>query len=108
MQTAADLTDIKPEQAFPLLNRSLLGAGAFLLVGGENSRPNPMTIGWATLGTVWGKPALAVYVRPSRYTHGLLESTRHFSVNVPEGEVFSKALAFCGSKSGRDLRATIT
>jgi len=42
-------------------------------------------------------------VRPTRYTHGLMETARKFSVNVPAGGSLSKALALCGSKSGRDL-----
>ena len=40
------------------------GDGAVLLAG---TPPNPMTIGWGTLGIIWGKPVFQVYVRPSRY-----------------------------------------
>jgi len=103
MQTSPPLIDVKPELALPRLSRALNSAGAFLLTGAENSRPNPMTIGWASLGTVWGKQVLTVFVRPSRYSCQLLEAARHFSVNVPADGALSSALALCGAKSGRDL-----
>lgn len=76
-----------------------LGGGGCLLITGE--RGNPMTIGWGMMGIVWGKPVLGVLVRPSRYSYGLLEDCPEFTVNVPTGEL-KKALALCGSVSGRD------
>jgi flavin reductase (DIM6/NTAB) family NADH-FMN oxidoreductase RutF len=76
-----------------------LGGSGCLLVTGEQG--NPMTIGWGMMGIVWGKPVFSVLVRPSRYSYGLLSSCPQFSVNVPGGEL-KKALAVCGSKSGRD------
>jgi flavin reductase (DIM6/NTAB) family NADH-FMN oxidoreductase RutF len=60
-----------------------------------------MTIGWATLGLVWGEPVLTVFVRPSRFTAPLLEQARRFSVNVPIGRM-QHELEFCGTHSGRD------
>ena len=75
-----------------------LKKGAFLMVEG-----NPMTIGWAQYGIIWGKPALTVYVRHSRYTHQLLESAETFTVSVPAKGTLSEALAFCGTRSGRDV-----
>jgi flavin reductase (DIM6/NTAB) family NADH-FMN oxidoreductase RutF len=61
-----------------------------------------MTIGWALAGIVWGEPVMTVLVRPSRYTYGLLEKARCFSVCVPWEGRLAEELAFCGSKSGRD------
>ena len=29
-----------------------------------DGKANPMTIGWGTLGSVWGKPLFVVLVRP--------------------------------------------
>ncbi|MCX7805234.1 MAG: flavin reductase family protein, partial [Planctomycetota bacterium] len=71
-----------------------------LLVSGRE-RPNPMTIGWGAVGSIWGKPMWIVLVRPSRYTYGLIEETGDFTVNVP-GRDLERACAVCGSVSGRE------
>ncbi len=64
---------------------------------------NTMTIGWGTLGIEWGKPIFVAYVRKSRYTRQLLDSTGEFTVNIPVGELDGKVLGLCGTKSGRDV-----
>lgn len=74
-----------------------LTAGAFLMVKG-----NPMTIGWGQFGVLWGRPTFTVYVRKSRYTHDLLDQSVTFTVSVPAKGTMKDALAFCGTKSGRD------
>lgn len=74
--------------------------GALLIAGAEPV--NPMTIGWGTIGIVWGKPVFAVLVRPSRYTHELMEKAKAFSVNIPP-QSMGDVCMFCGSKSGRDV-----
>ncbi len=76
--------------------------GAFLVVDGGSRKTNIMTIGWAQIGVIWGKPVMTVLVRPSRYTHGLMEKAAYFTVCVPPAGKMHKELAFCGSKSGRD------
>lgn len=78
-----------------------LPKGAFLTVR-HAGRDNTMTIGWGTLGVIWGQPIFSVLVRPSRYTFGLLEASGEFTVSIPLNDM-SRALAVCGSKSGRDL-----
>ncbi len=75
-----------------------LKKGAFLMVDG-----NPMTIGWGQFGVLWGKPTFTVYVRKSRYTHDLLKNSDTFTVSVPRSGDLTKALAFCGTRSGRDV-----
>ncbi len=86
---------------FEDLYRALEGNGAFLAAQDSGGKPNVMTIGWATLGVVWGRPILTVFVRPTRHTHGILEKARHFSVNVPVRKM-TRELEFCGTRSGRD------
>lgn len=87
---------------FGELCAALEGAGAFLVVEDRKGRTNIMTIGWAQAGVTWGLPVMSVLVRHSRHTHGLLENAAHFSVCVPPPGAMTKALAFCGSKSGRE------
>lgn len=88
---------------FEKLMGSLAGNGAFLVVAGGRGAANVMTIGWAQLGVVWGLPVMTVLVRPSRFTRGLMEKAEYFSVCVPPAGKMAEELAFCGSKSGRDL-----
>jgi flavin reductase (DIM6/NTAB) family NADH-FMN oxidoreductase RutF len=76
--------------------------GAFLTVKTEEVL-NTMTIGWGTLGYIWNKPVLMVPVRYQRYTYELMEKIETFTVSVPVGQDMKKALAFCGTKSGREV-----
>lgn len=79
-----------------------LPKGAFLTVkNGEEI--NTMTIGWGSLGVIWMKPIFTVLVRFSRYTYELMENANEFTVSVPLKNNLSKALAFCGTKSGREF-----
>jgi flavin reductase (DIM6/NTAB) family NADH-FMN oxidoreductase RutF len=76
-----------------------LDGEGILLVAGDP--PNPMTIGWATVGHIWGKQVMTVLVRPVRHTFSLMESVNDFSVCVLPDQ-YRKALSFCGTRSGRD------
>ena len=64
-------------------------------------KPNAMTIGWGTVGIVWGRPMFAVLVRPSRYTYECIEAIGDFTVNVPSPDMVD-AVELCGTVSGRD------
>jgi flavin reductase (DIM6/NTAB) family NADH-FMN oxidoreductase RutF len=75
--------------------------GAFLIVK-AGDRLNCMTIGWATFGWIWQKPIMMVAVRSSRHTFGIIEQAEDFTVTVPTGDM-AKAIALCGSKSGREM-----
>jgi len=75
------------------------GGDGLLLVAGENG--NPMAIGWATIGIIWGLPILTVLVRPSRYTFALIEKSGEFSVNVLAPD-YGEQILHCGTHSGRD------
>jgi flavin reductase (DIM6/NTAB) family NADH-FMN oxidoreductase RutF len=89
---------------FDYLNKTLsvMGKIGLLLVSAKsNEKPNAMTIGWGTIGIIWGKPIFSVLVRPSRYTYDLMEQSEDFTVNVPT-EDMRGAVNFCGTKSGRD------
>jgi len=73
--------------------------GAFLTVKAE-ARLNTMTIGWATVGIVWGKPIVMVAVRNSRHTFGIIEKAADFTVSFPKDDMTDE-LTFCGTQSGR-------
>lgn len=80
----------------------VLAKGAFLTTAADGKK-NTMTIGWGSLGNVWGRPVFTAMVRHSRYTHELIEAGKEFTVSLPLTSAFSKALGLCGTKSGRDL-----
>jgi flavin reductase (DIM6/NTAB) family NADH-FMN oxidoreductase RutF len=82
-------------------NKNMNSPGAFLTTE-ASGRADTMTIGWGSAGFFWVKPVLTVVVRYSRFTRELLEQSGYFTVSIPkEGELL-EALAFCGTKSGRD------
>lgn len=76
--------------------------GAFLTVKSFD-KVNTMTIGWGTLGYIWNKPVFMVPVRYTRHTYSMIDRVESFSVSVPVDQDLKKALAFCGTKSGRDM-----
>ncbi len=79
----------------------IIKKGAFLTVKAGNEL-NTMTIGWATIGHIWGKDVLMVAVRESRHTFGIIEKADNFTVTVPTLDN-KKEVMFCGTKSGRDF-----
>jgi len=76
--------------------------GVFLTVK-KDDEINTMTIGWGNVGFMWNKPMMMVPVRYSRYTYQLIDNTDVFTVSVPVNKEMKEALAYCGTKSGRDV-----
>lgn len=79
----------------------VLGNGVLLTTKAED-KVNSMTIGWGTLGIVWGKPMFITFVRENRFTKHQLERNPEFTINIPYGDFDKKILGVCGTKSGRD------
>ena len=72
-----------------------------LVTAGVPGDVNTMTISWGSLGELWNKPVVTVYVSSSRYTHVFMEKYDHFTVAFfPTG--CRQALQYLGSHSGRD------
>lgn len=86
---------------FAQVMKTMTDLGLLLASKDADGKPNAMTIGWGTIGSIWGKPMWIVLVRPSRYTYLCIEKTGDFTVNVPPPSL-KEAVLFCGSKSGRD------
>lgn len=74
-----------------------------LVTGKDENKINSMTISWGMVGIEWGKPVFVTFIRESRFTRSLIEKNGEFTVNIPIDESAKKILAFCGSKSGRDV-----
>ena len=58
---------------------ALSHGGVLLASTRASGQSNVMTIGWATIGVIWGLPILVVMVRPSRYTFQFVEASGLFS-----------------------------
>lgn len=78
-----------------------------LCTAGTPEEYNTMTIGWGTLGTIWGPPMkgkqiVTVFLRESRYTSEILLKNDRFTVCFfPEEN--RKDLATLGRFSGRQV-----
>lgn len=74
-----------------------------LLTSGDltEGRFNAMTVGWGSLGVMWGIPFVQVVVRPIRYTYEFMEQYSTFTV-CAFSEEYHQALQLLGTKSGRD------
>jgi flavin reductase (DIM6/NTAB) family NADH-FMN oxidoreductase RutF len=86
---------------FDLVMKAMSDRGVLLAAYDADGKPNAMTIGWGSIGSIWGMPIWTVLVRPSRHTYDCIQHSRCFSVNVP-GADLAEACAYCGSRSGRD------
>ncbi len=74
-----------------------------LITAGNQESYNTMTAGWGGLGNLWGKPTATCYIHPDRYTFGFMEKGEYYTLCFFDEE-YRQALAFCGSKSGRDFQ----
>lgn len=80
---------------------SLLSDRWGLVTAADGEGCNPMTVSWGGVGILWNKPVATVYVRPQRYTHGLMEQNEYYSLSFLPADRHD-VVALCGSKSGRD------
>jgi flavin reductase (DIM6/NTAB) family NADH-FMN oxidoreductase RutF len=68
--------------------------------GTQGWKQNLITIAWA--GNVCSDPPmLSISIRPERYSHEIIRTTREFVVNVPSAGQ-AGAVDWCGVVSGRD------
>lgn len=78
-----------------------IGKEWMLITAGDEASHNTMTASWGGLGIMWGKKVATVYIRPQRYTKEFVDRNDRFTISFYKEE-YRKALAVCGSKSGRD------
>lgn len=64
-------------------------------------KPNIITVAWT--GTICTNPPMVyVSIRPSRFSYDIIRETKEFVINLST-EKLSKAVDYCGVKSGRDV-----
>lgn len=73
-----------------------------VLTCGEKDKYNSMTISWGSIGTLWHKPVVTVYVRPNRYTYEFMENHEYYTISFYD-DAYKSDLTLLGTKSGRDV-----
>lgn len=83
---------------------STVGKEWMLVTAGTLEKYNMMTASWGCLGWLWNKPVAVVFIRPERYTHGLIEEQEYMTLSfLGNSEEARRIYNVCGSKSGRDV-----
>jgi flavin reductase (DIM6/NTAB) family NADH-FMN oxidoreductase RutF len=68
---------------------------------GNDSVPNIITIAWT--GVICSDPPMvSISVRPSRFSHNLIQESQEFVVNLPTEKIIEET-DFCGIVSGRKV-----
>lgn len=80
----------------------LIGKKWALVTAKNGDKCNTMTASWGGVGVMWNKPAAFTFIRPQRFTYGLMEREEYYTLSFFDEE-YRKALNFCGTKSGRDF-----
>ncbi|MDO4276703.1 MAG: flavin reductase family protein [Eubacteriales bacterium] len=93
--------EIKPED-LSMNPFTKIGKEWLLITAGNEEKCNTMTASWGSMGVMWGKNAVTVYIRPQRYTKEFVDRDDTFTVSVL-GETYRKALNYCGTVSGRGI-----
>lgn len=96
------MNNIQITDYISVVHQRLARGGVFLTVK-HGDKLNTMTIGWGGITNFWSVPVFIVPVRQSRYTYSLINGANDFSVSIPVNVSLKKALAYCGSHSGRDV-----
>jgi flavin reductase (DIM6/NTAB) family NADH-FMN oxidoreductase RutF len=95
-----DFIEIKPSE----LNENaikLIGSDWMLITAGDMKHYNTMTANWGSMGYLWHKPVIFIFIRPQRYTYEFVEQNDYFTCSFFE-EKYRDILSFCGTYSGRD------
>ncbi len=68
---------------------------------GHGEQANVITIAW--IGVLCSNPPqIGIGVRPDRHSHGLIQQTGEFVVNIPNEGLIDQ-VEYCGSVSGREV-----
>lgn len=81
---------------------NMIGNEWMLITSGNIDSFNMMTASWGFVGDIWGFPAAAVVIRPTRYTKEWVDKTLSYTLTFFP-EKYRKILSELGTKSGRDM-----
>lgn len=72
-----------------------------LVTAGTKEDFNTMTVSWGSMGTLWSRPIVTVYVKPCRYTYKYMNESDYFTVSFFD-EKYRDDLKILGTRSKRD------
>ena len=72
-----------------------------LVTSEKDGKANTLTASWGGLGFLWRRPVAFIFIRPSRFTNGFIESSGRFTLTFFDGQ--KEALGYLGKTSGRDV-----
>lgn len=97
----SEFIEVKPKE-LSLNPFKTIGEDWLLIAAKSGDRVNAMTASWGGLGVIWGKDVAYIFVRDSRFTKTLIDSSNGFSLSVFDHKANAKLLGYMGSASGRD------
>lgn len=74
---------------------------AVLVSCAAGGKDNLLTVAWTGI-ICTNPPMLSISVRPERYSHGLIEQSMEFTINLTTAAM-AKATDFCGVRTGADI-----
>ena len=95
-----DFSEISPleiENAFDRIGKDWM----LITAADKDGKVNAMTASWGCMGVLWNKNIAVCFIRPQRYTYGLVEESERISLAFFGGS-HREALGICGRLSGRD------
>ena len=63
---------------------------------------NMCAIAWGSIGELWSKNVVTVYVKPIRYTDEFIDEDDYFTVTFFDKDHLNDVM-LCGTRSGRDI-----
>lgn len=79
----------------------LIGKDWMLISAEKEGKVNAMTASWGFAGVMWGKNAVAIGIRPQRFTKEFVDSSDTFSITILPEE-YREVMNYFGKVSGRD------
>lgn len=92
-------TEASPEElpnAIQLINK-----GKMVLAAGNDKDMNAMAISQGSIGYLWHRPVVTIYISSNRHTHKYLENNDYFTLSTFAPSEMNK-LMYLGTHSGRD------
>lgn len=80
----------------------VLPAPGLLLLSNDGTQKNLITVGWLQFGNLWNKWTVNVFIRQSRYSFGILNNSKYFSLNVLNPQEYTKQINLCAQTSGAE------
>lgn len=82
---------------------TLIGDNWCLIGAKSDHKFNAMTASWGSMGVLWNKNVVTIYVRPQRYTREFIDVQDYFTLSFFEEKYKKELGTIYGRKSGREI-----